>query len=92
MDEWKAAEAPPTGRTYYYNRRTSEARWVLPENVVFGMGGRLFSPKSSGKKEQNSKAEFSQDQSTGNAVTVSSGSDEDEDLAAFITPSKKLRL
>jgi WW domain/zinc-finger of a C2HC-type len=32
-DEWKQGEAP-SGRVYYYNRRTRESRWRLPAGAV----------------------------------------------------------
>jgi WW domain/zinc-finger of a C2HC-type len=51
-DEWKQGEAP-SGRVYYYNRRTRESRWRLPAGAVtlpsgFGTDGnpvsRIFAP------------------------------------------------
>ena len=48
MDEWKAAKTP-TGKTYYYNRRTRESSWKLPEGASSSTGA-ILAPKSTGKK------------------------------------------
>ncbi len=34
IDVWKQAEAPGTGKTYYFHKETRETRWALPDDVV----------------------------------------------------------
>lgn len=34
IDQWRQVQNTQTGKVYYYNRRTRESRWSLPDNAV----------------------------------------------------------
>lgn len=48
VDEWKTAKTP-TGKTYFYNRRTRESSWKLPKGASTTDDAKIVAPKSTGK-------------------------------------------
>lgn len=59
FDEWKIARAKD-GRSYFYNRRTRESRWLSPLHAVITGGTgrrRIFAPKTQSEKQASQENE-----------------------------------
>jgi hypothetical protein len=56
-DQWREVYDDRTGRTYYYNRRTRESRWILPKNSI--VVGRRLQVSSQSDRNQTTCSEYS---------------------------------
>eukprot|EP00518_Triparma_eleuthera_P006442 CAMPEP_0182477494 /NCGR_PEP_ID=MMETSP1319-20130603/30941_1 /TAXON_ID=172717 /ORGANISM="Bolidomonas pacifica, Strain RCC208" /LENGTH=659 /DNA_ID=CAMNT_0024678731 /DNA_START=149 /DNA_END=2125 /DNA_ORIENTATION=+ len=48
VDEWRAAKTPE-GKEYFYNRRTRQSAWILPEGATPSKNGAFCVPRTEGK-------------------------------------------